>query len=204
MGIKHLRVDPLKAGEDDFISDDTYKLVQAEAEKKQNLTWAKQGDFPGRKPVAVFSASHLKSTPGVASQHLPEQEAVWRSGQRRGRGKGGKGRDKAKAAAAAARVPAVATLRILGACYAGPTCGGPRCGTASLGFPGEGPSWSSLRNRPVREVAVSVTTIHFQPGMKVEHVFISNARSILAGDSRGRARRRRFGRAYPTKKSKEC
>ena len=56
---------------------------------------------------------------------------------------------------------------------------------SSLGFPGEGPSWSSLRNRPVVEVP-SPTTIHFQPGMKVEHVFISNARSILAGDSRAK------------------
>ena len=47
MGIDHLRVDPLKKQADDFISDDTYKLVEEAAQKKQNLSWAKQGVFPG-------------------------------------------------------------------------------------------------------------------------------------------------------------
>ena len=46
MGINHLRVDPFKKETDDFISDDTYKLVEKEAKAKQNLTWAKQGHFP--------------------------------------------------------------------------------------------------------------------------------------------------------------
>ena len=56
---------------------------------------------------------------------------------------------------------------------------------ASKGFPGEGPSWSCLKNLPVSEVPSS-STIPFQPGMNVEHVFITRARSILAGDSRAR------------------
>ena len=45
MGIDHLRVDPTKRDKDDFVSDDTYKLVELEAKKKQNLVWAKAGTF---------------------------------------------------------------------------------------------------------------------------------------------------------------
>ena len=45
MGIGHLRVDPTKRDKDDFVSDDTYKLVELEAKKKQNLVWAKAGTF---------------------------------------------------------------------------------------------------------------------------------------------------------------
>lgn len=43
MGIDHLRFDPTKKQKDDFISDDTYKLVEAEAKHKQDLSWAKKG-----------------------------------------------------------------------------------------------------------------------------------------------------------------
>jgi hypothetical protein len=38
MGISHLRVNPLKKVKDDFISNDTCKLVETEAKQKQNLT----------------------------------------------------------------------------------------------------------------------------------------------------------------------
>lgn len=96
MGIKHLRVDPLKKGEDDFISDDTYKLVQAEAEKKQNLTWAKQGDFPGSKKGASFFGKPSQKYPGGGKQNYQKKKQSGGRGSGRGRGKGGKGRDKSK------------------------------------------------------------------------------------------------------------
>ena len=97
MGIKHLRVDPLKAGEDDFISDDTYKLVQAEAEKKQNLTWAKQGDFPGSKAGSRFFGGPPQKYPGggkYKDQHRSGDGGG--RGKGRGRGKGGRGKGRGK------------------------------------------------------------------------------------------------------------
>ena len=92
MGIKHLRVDPLKAGEDDFTSDDTYKLVQAEAEKKQNLTWAKQGDFPRSKAGNSFFGKPSQKYPRGGKNNQNKKQTG--RGNGRGRGKGGKGRDK--------------------------------------------------------------------------------------------------------------
>ena len=102
MGIKHLRVDPLKAGEDDFISEDTYKLVQAEAEKKQNLTWAKQGDFPRSKAGSSFFGKPSQKCPrgGKSNTYQSKQPGGRGSGRGRGRGKdhgkgrGGRGRGK--------------------------------------------------------------------------------------------------------------
>jgi hypothetical protein len=97
MGIKHLRVDPLKAGEDDFISNDTYKLVQAEAEKKQNLTWAKQGDFPGSKAGSRFFGGPPQKYPGggkYKDQHRSGDGGG--RGKGRGRGKGGRGKGRGK------------------------------------------------------------------------------------------------------------
>ena len=97
MGIKHLRVDPLKAGEDDFMSDDTYKLVQAEAEKKQNLTWAKQGDFPRSKAGSSFFGKPSQKYPrGGKSNTYQNKKQSGGRGSGRGRGRGGKGRDKGK------------------------------------------------------------------------------------------------------------
>jgi hypothetical protein len=95
MGIKHLRVDPLKQGEDDFISDDTYKLVQAEAEKKQNLTWAKQGDFPGSKKGASFFGKPSQKYPGGGKQHYQNRNSGSKGGRGKGKGRG-KGRGKGK------------------------------------------------------------------------------------------------------------
>jgi hypothetical protein len=90
MGIKHLRVDPLKAGEDDFISDDTYKLVQAEAEKKQNLTWAKQGDFPRSKAGSSFFGKPSQKYPrGGKTNYQHKDKSGGRGNKGRGRGKGG-------------------------------------------------------------------------------------------------------------------
>jgi len=90
MGIKHLRVDPLKAGEDDFISDDTYKLVQAEAEKKQNLTWAKQGDFPRSKAGSSFFGKPSQKYPrGGKNNYQNQKQSGGRGNKSRGRGKGG-------------------------------------------------------------------------------------------------------------------
>jgi hypothetical protein len=86
MGIKHLRVDPLKRGEDDFISDDACKLIKAEAEKKQNLTWAKQGDFPRSKAGSFRQATSEEDPLGWQeqqdSQGRPRQRRQGRSGQR--------------------------------------------------------------------------------------------------------------------------
>jgi uncharacterized membrane protein YgcG len=90
MGIKHLRVDPLKRGEDDFISDDTYKLIKAEAEKKQNLTWAKQGDFPRSKAGSFFGKPPQKKTPWGGKSNKTSKSG------RGGGGKGGRGRGRGK------------------------------------------------------------------------------------------------------------
>ena len=54
MGIAHLRVDPAKREKGDFISDDTYKLVELAAKKKQNLVWAKAGTFPSMQAGRFF------------------------------------------------------------------------------------------------------------------------------------------------------
>lgn len=54
MGIAHLRVDPTKREKDDFISDDTYKLVETAAKNKQNLVWAKAGTFPDMQAGRFF------------------------------------------------------------------------------------------------------------------------------------------------------
>ena len=66
MGINHLRVDPFKKETDDFISDDTYKLVEKEAKAKQNLTWAKQGHFPGSKAGDRFFGQPSQKSSGAA------------------------------------------------------------------------------------------------------------------------------------------
>jgi hypothetical protein len=89
MGIDHLRVDPLKKEIDDFISDDTYKLVESAAHKKQNLTWAKQGVFPGSK-VGHFSQRPLSKSTGGGNQQSSGRGGRGR-GNGRGRGKGGGG-----------------------------------------------------------------------------------------------------------------
>ena len=54
MGISHLRVDPAKREKGDFISDDTYKLMELAAKKKQNLVWAKAGTFPSMQAGRFF------------------------------------------------------------------------------------------------------------------------------------------------------
>jgi hypothetical protein len=88
MGIDHLRVDPLKKQADDFISDDTYKLVEEAAQKKQNLSWAKQGVFPGSQH-GHFSG---KPPPRKSSGGGYSSRGRGSSNGGRGRGRGGKGR----------------------------------------------------------------------------------------------------------------
>ena len=100
MGIDHLRVDPLKRAADDFISPDTYKLVEEAAKNKQNLTWAKQGVFPGSR------AGHFPGNPSPKTSGGGFGRGGNRGGSRgggrgrggnsrgRGAGRGGKGRDK--------------------------------------------------------------------------------------------------------------
>ena len=80
MGINHLRVDPFKKETDDFISADTYKLVEKEAKERQNLTWAKQGHFAGSRAGHFFGQPTQKS-PGPA-----------RTARRKGGGQGSRGR----------------------------------------------------------------------------------------------------------------
>ena len=64
MGIRHLRVDPFKRETDDFISSDTYKLVEKEAKEKQNLTWARQGHFDGSRAGNRFSGQPSSKSSG--------------------------------------------------------------------------------------------------------------------------------------------
>ena len=52
MGVAHLRQDPFKKKKEDFISPDTYKLIEEAAKRKQNLTWAQSAL---KKGVAVGS-----------------------------------------------------------------------------------------------------------------------------------------------------
>ena len=97
MGIDHLRVDPTKTASDDFISDDTYKLVEEAAKKKQNLSWAKEGSFTGSK-VGYFSSQPPRKSSGGGGY---SRGAGGSGGHGRGRGRGkgggkggGKGRGK--------------------------------------------------------------------------------------------------------------
>jgi hypothetical protein len=97
MGIDHLRVDPLKKESDDFTSDDTCKLVEAAALKKQNLTWAKQGVFPGSRMGNFSHKPPSKSTGGGFQQSNGRGRGRGKSSGRgkgggRGRGKGGGGK----------------------------------------------------------------------------------------------------------------
>ena len=94
MGISHLRVDPLKKKKDDFISADTYKLVEAEAKQKQNLTWAKQGHFDGSRAGQRFSGKPFSKSSGNGGK-----SNYGKGGKSKGGGKGkGRGRGKGKGA----------------------------------------------------------------------------------------------------------
>jgi hypothetical protein len=89
MGIAHLRVDPHKKESDDFVSHDTHKLVEEEARKKQNLTWAKQGDFPGSK-AGNFSRYAPSKSSGGGSKSSGGGRGGRGNGGGRGRGRGGR------------------------------------------------------------------------------------------------------------------
>ena len=87
-GIDHLRVDPAARPKDDFISDDTFKIVETAAKRKQNLSWAQQGIFPGSH-IGHFSQRPRGKSPPLGARNTGQQ------GRRgRGRGKGGKGKDR--------------------------------------------------------------------------------------------------------------
>ena len=85
MGTNHLRVDPFKKETDDFISADTYRLVEQEAKERQNLTWAKQGHFAGSRAGHFFGQPQQKS-PGSA------RTARRNGGGQNSRGRGSRGR----------------------------------------------------------------------------------------------------------------
>ena len=76
MGVAHLRQDPFKRKKEDFISPDTYKLIEEAAKRKQNLTWAQSAL---KKGVAVGSnlgtgLSHggpPRKTPGAGKKKNP-------------------------------------------------------------------------------------------------------------------------------------
>ena len=88
MSIDHLRVDPLKKESDDFISKDTYKLVEEAAKQKQNLTWAKKGVFPGSQ-VGNFSGRPPSKTTGGGGRGSGGGGRGRGNGGGRGRGNGG-------------------------------------------------------------------------------------------------------------------
>ena len=108
MGIDHLRFDPTKREKDDFISADTYKLVEAEAKHKQDLSWAKKGaaqtgSFLG-KPFRNDSRSGNKTPGGGYGRGGGKSTNYKPGGGGRGSGKpaakkpkgGGKGKGKDK------------------------------------------------------------------------------------------------------------
>jgi len=94
MGIDHLRVDPHKRGTDDFVSDDTFKLVEAAAKTKTELALAKQGVFPGSS--GYFSNGPPRKSPGgggYRERGKGDGNSGGRSHSRGGRGRGrGRGR----------------------------------------------------------------------------------------------------------------
>ena len=100
VGISHLRVNPLKKAKDDFISPDTYKLVETEAKQKQNLTWAKQGHFNGSRAGQRFSGKPFSKSSGNGGKSKHGQGGSFSkstsskgSGKGKGRGRGrGRGR----------------------------------------------------------------------------------------------------------------
>jgi hypothetical protein len=94
MAIDHLRIDPLKKVSDDFISKDTYKLVEEAAKQKQNLTWAKKGVFPGSQ-VGHFSGRPPPRSTGGGGYSSGGGGRGRGNGGGRGRGTdGGRGRSK--------------------------------------------------------------------------------------------------------------
>ena len=102
MGIDHLRVDPFKRKTEDFISPETYKLVEQEAKQKQDLTWAKQGHFPGSRAGHFLGRPPPKSSGGGAKRAHPKGGGRGNrangSFKTAGRGRGGgKGRGKGNA-----------------------------------------------------------------------------------------------------------
>ena len=104
MGINHLRVDPFKKETDDFISADTYKLVEAEAKAQQNLTWAKQGHFPGSRAGNNFFGKPSHKNPGGGKQSNYNNSGGGRGNKPKGGGKGkGRGRGKGKGKGRGAR-----------------------------------------------------------------------------------------------------
>ena len=105
MGIDHLRVDPHKRGTDDFLSADTYKLVEEAAKIKSNLAIAKKGVFPGApgyfshrpSPKSSGGGSYKKRGKGSGggsyggSSYQDKNKGGRGGGGKGGRGKGGKG-----------------------------------------------------------------------------------------------------------------
>ena len=105
MGIDHLRVDPHKRGTDDFLSNDTFKLVEAAAKTKTELAIAKQGVFPGssayfsngppRKPSGGGDGWRKKGKGnGYQGGRSNSNSRGGRGGGRGGRGRGGRGKGK--------------------------------------------------------------------------------------------------------------
>lgn len=95
MSIDHLRIDPLKKVSDDFISADTYKLVEEAAKQKQNLTWAKKGVFPGSQIGSFSGRPPPRTTGGGGYSSNGGGRGGRGNGGGRGRGNdGGRGRPK--------------------------------------------------------------------------------------------------------------
>jgi hypothetical protein len=99
MGIDHLRVGLFKRKTEDFISPETYKLVEQEAKQKQDLTWAKQagsraGHVLGRPPPKSSGSGTKRDHPKGGGRGNRANGTFKTAG--RGHG-GGKGRGKGNA-----------------------------------------------------------------------------------------------------------
>ena len=102
-GVDHLRVDTRKPKTEDFVSSETYKLIEAEAKKKQNLAWAQQGFYPGSRNANahVFGRPPPKSSGGGGKQTSKQGRGRSQSGRGKGRGRGrGAGRGRGSSSSA--------------------------------------------------------------------------------------------------------
>ena len=89
MGIDHLRFDPTKREKDDFISPDTYKLVEKEAKHKQNIAWAKKGSAQ----TGSFLGKPLRNDPRGGNRSGGGGRGSGKSAAKKPKG-GGKGKGK--------------------------------------------------------------------------------------------------------------
>ena len=99
IGIDHLREDHTKRPTDDFMGADTHKVVETAAKQKQNLTWAKEGHFPGSRVGNFFGQPPPNSSGGGRQQRGTSRGRGRSRGRGNARGRGssrGRGRGRGK------------------------------------------------------------------------------------------------------------